>query len=189
MSEQTTLDYGPLTGLIGTWQGDKGMDVAPEPEGSEHNPYFETITFEAIGSVTNAETQELVALHYRQIVSRKSNGEVFHDETGYWMWDRQSGTVMHSLTIPGGVCLLAGGRYDEAASGSGPIVITLNASEDSEDWSIAQSPFMRDNAKTTSFRHVIKLDGDKLEYKETTMVEIYGKMFEHTDENTLTRVK
>ena len=22
------IDYGPLTGLIGTWQGDKGMDVA-----------------------------------------------------------------------------------------------------------------------------------------------------------------
>ena len=29
------IDYGPLAGLIGTWKGDKGMDVSPEPEGTE----------------------------------------------------------------------------------------------------------------------------------------------------------
>ena len=38
------FDYGPLTNLIGTWNGDKGMDIAPEPDGTEHNPYYETIT-------------------------------------------------------------------------------------------------------------------------------------------------
>jgi hypothetical protein len=25
------VDYGPLFGLAGTWRGDKGMDVAPDP--------------------------------------------------------------------------------------------------------------------------------------------------------------
>ncbi len=46
-------DYGPLAGLIGTWTGDKGVDVAPEPEGESRSPYFETITFEAAGDVTD----------------------------------------------------------------------------------------------------------------------------------------
>ncbi|MBW2290584.1 MAG: hypothetical protein JRG90_22590, partial [Deltaproteobacteria bacterium] len=46
------IDYGPLTGLIGNWKGDKGMDVAPEPDGSEESPYWETIDFDAIGDVT-----------------------------------------------------------------------------------------------------------------------------------------
>ena len=44
-----TSTYGPLTGQIGTWNGDKGMDIAPEPDGTEHNPYYETITYTAIG--------------------------------------------------------------------------------------------------------------------------------------------
>ena len=39
------VDYGPLSKLIGVWKGDKGMDIAPEPDGTEENPYYETITF------------------------------------------------------------------------------------------------------------------------------------------------
>jgi len=70
MNTQAMIDYGPLTGLIGSWHGDKGMDVAPEPDGIEHNPYYETITFEAAGDVTNAEQQQLAVLFYRQQVSR-----------------------------------------------------------------------------------------------------------------------
>ncbi|MBL1352143.1 MAG: hypothetical protein COA61_002220, partial [Zetaproteobacteria bacterium] len=45
------INYGPLQQLIGTWKGDKGTDIAPEPDGEENNPYFETIIFEAIGDV------------------------------------------------------------------------------------------------------------------------------------------
>lgn len=67
------LNYGPLTALTGTWKGDMGTDISPEPEGIENNPYCETIIFTA-----------------------KTND-----------------VVMHSLTIPRGVCLLAGGKAEE----------------------------------------------------------------------------
>ena len=63
----------------------------------------------------------------------------------------------------------------------------MAAKDGSKDWGIAQSPFMRDNARTTEFRHKITVDGDKLVYSETTMLEIYGRTFEHTDDNTLIR--
>ena len=73
MGAEDAVDYGPLTGLIGTWKGDKGMDISPEPGGTEENPYFETIAFEAAGDVKNAEEQTLAIVRYHQVVTRKSN--------------------------------------------------------------------------------------------------------------------
>ena len=185
MSDNKSIDYGPLNKLIGVWKGDKGLDVAPEPDGAEENPYFETITFTAIGDVTNAESQVLAALHYRQIVQRRSNNEVFHDETGYWMWDPKDEIIMHSLAIPRGVCVIAGGSYTGAKDSDGRVIIEVSASSDGHDWNIIESPFMRDNARTTGFLHRITVGNGKLSYSETTVVEIYGKVFEHTDQNEL----
>lgn len=187
MAEVDNIDYGPLSELIGVWRGDKGLDIAPEPDGTERNPYYETITFSAIGDVTNAESQTLAALHYRQIVQRKSNDKVFHDETGYWMWDAEQGVVMHSLTIPRAVSVLAGGRYKGEKNADGQTILQVAAALDDKDWQIIQSPFMRENARTTQFSHKILVDKNKLSYSETTIVDIYGKVFEHTDQNELLR--
>ncbi len=186
MSEvETGIDYGPLAVLIGVWEGDRGEDIAPEPDGEEHNPYYETIVFDAVGDVTNAESQTLVALHYRQVVKRKSDDKVFHHETGYWLWDAGNGTIMHSLTIPRAVALLAGGKSHKDGNAT---VFEVQAKWGDPDWGITQSPFMRDNAKTTAFTHTITVTGDELSYRETTMLEIYGRSFEHTDKNILIRL-
>ena len=100
------VDYGPLTLLIGKWTGDKGMDVAPHPdEEKEENPYTETITFEESGALKNAKKQTVSMVRYLQVVSRKSNGETFHEQVGFFMWDADTQTVMHSLTIPRGLAL------------------------------------------------------------------------------------
>ena len=179
------IDYGPLTNLIGTWKGDKGTDIAPDPDGRETNPYYETITFEAIGDVTNAESQTLVGLHYRQVVRRKSDDKVFHDQTGYWMWDASNGTLTQSLTIPRAVCLLAGGKHDGSSNDDGSVTLEVAASLDDAQWGIVQSPFMQDKARTTAFSHRITVGNGKLVYAETTMVDIYGGVFEHTDGNDL----
>ena len=87
MSKKMTeiCSYGALFGLIGYWRGSNGMDESPEKVGLQDNPHHETIVFEAISDVENAETQVITALHYRQVVQRKANNEVFHHETGYWM--------------------------------------------------------------------------------------------------------
>lgn len=187
MSDAQDLDFGPLTGLIGAWKGQDGLDTAPDPDGKETNPYYEEIVFSAVGGVTNAESQNLVTLHYRQIVSRKTDGQVFHHETGYWMWDADAKIVMHSLTIPRAVCLLAGGTYAGETSEDGRVLINVAAKVDDENWGIIQSPFMREKARTTEFRHQVLVGDDKLAYSETTMVDIYGKVFEHTDANELVR--
>ena len=180
------MDYGPLKGLIGNWKGDKGLDIAPDPSGTESNPYYETITFTAIGEVGNAESQVLAAVHYRQIVKRKSNDKAFHDETGYWMWDSEAGIIMHSLTIPRAVSVLAGGTFNGESNAGGSIILEVSAGLNDKDWKIIQSPFMQENARTTEFRHRITVGSGKLSYTETTIIKIYGKVIEHTDQNELT---
>jgi len=178
------VDYGPLAGLIGHWRGDRGVDVAPEPTGQEENSYWETLFFEPIGSVGNAGAQTLAVLRYHQVVHRHSNNEVFHNETGYWHWDGATDTVCQSLSIPRGVCVLAGGG---AQNTEGGLQIDVSAAADDPDWGIIQSPFMRDKATTTAFNHRLLLTGDTLVYCEMIMLDIYGKVFEHRDQNTLQR--
>ena len=178
------LDYGPLACLVGTWAGDKGMDVAPEPEGPVSSPYYETILFEACGDVDNAGVQDLVIVRYHQVVHRKSTGKVFHNESGYYCWDASRSLVMQSFTIPRGVALVAGGTGEVTADGGR---IQVAAGMDDPDWTVAQAPFMRDNAATRSFSHQVEVTGDTMRYSETTVVRIYGKDFDHTDHNILRR--
>ena len=66
MSEdQQSNVFGPLTNLIGTWQGNKGVDMAPEKDGLDENGYYETIEFVPVDDeIENAEEQELVAVHH-----------------------------------------------------------------------------------------------------------------------------
>ena len=41
----------------------------------------------------NAETQTLGAIRYHQVVTRKLDGQVSHNETGYYSWDPATKTV------------------------------------------------------------------------------------------------
>jgi hypothetical protein len=188
MNSDLINEYGPLAGLLGVWEGDRGMDVAPEPDGTERSPYYETITFTPCGSLKNAEEQVLASVYYRQIVRRKSNDDVFHDQTGYWIWDAAARAVMNSFTIPRAVCVLAGGQYSGGAAADGSVTFAVRAAVDDPDWQVIQSPFMQAKARTTSFTQSVTVQADTLTYTETTMLDIYGKTFEHTDGNTLKRV-
>ncbi|MBV1878233.1 MAG: FABP family protein [Pseudomonadales bacterium] len=179
------IDFGPLEHLIGVWQGDKGMDVAPAAGDSEDTPFFETISIEAVGDVTNAKKQTLVVLKYHQIVSRQDGGEVFHDQIGYWTLDLATGVLTQSVNTPRAVGLLAGGKVIENNS---RVEFAVKAVDGDKDWGIVQSPFMRDNARTVSFEHKVVIEDDVMTYKETTVLDIYGKLFDHTDENKLTRI-
>ena len=178
------VDYGPLGKLIGNWIGYKGLDKAPEPDGEDKNPYTDTLTVEASGRSTNAEEQKLVAVRYRHVVRKQSNGEIFHDQIGHWLYEPATGTVMHSLTIPRGVVLLAGGKAAEIENG---FEFNVAAKAGDEDYGIVQSPFMLEKAKTKAFKMNMKVEGDTLSYEQTTSLFIYGRDFEHVDASVLRR--
>jgi methylamine---glutamate N-methyltransferase subunit C len=178
------IDLGPLAHLVGTWNGDKGSDLSPEPDGEEVTPYYETIVVEVVGDVTNAEEQVLLSVRYHQVVRKKANDEVFHDEIGYWQWDAETGVVAQSLAIPRAVAVLAGGTAVQNENG---VEFSVAAADGDKDWGIVQSPFMRDKARTVSFTHTVSVSGNSMSYEQTINLEIYGKSFAHTDANTLTR--
>ena len=192
MSEETTIEgvnYGPLAALIGEWKGDKGVDRAPEPDGEERNPYYETIVFEAAGDVTNAEEQVLAIVHYKQIVQRKSNDEVFHHQVGYWLWDSADDTIVETFTIPRAVAVVAGGKLAQPKNLVDELVFDVSADASSPEFGIVQAPFMYNRAKTTAFTHTLTVTGDLMRYSETTVLDIYEKSsYNHKDVNTLHRV-
>lgn len=182
------IDYGPLALMIGVWKGDKGMDIAPESDGSiEENPFYEEVIFEPGGGVTNANQQKLSIVRYYQKVFRKSNGEQFHDQVGYWLWDADARTIMFTMVIPRAVALVAGGSFDMAQLRDNAFIVQVSC-EDGGDWGVAQSPFMRDNARTKGFAMTMEVSGDNMTYAQTTYLDIYGKSFDHTDTSTLQRV-
>ena len=89
-----TIDW-----VIGTGRATSGMDVAPEPDGKEESPHFKPSP-SPIGDVTNAEEQVLVGLWYQQVVAANPTTRCFATSAGYWMWDKATGTISHSLLIP-----------------------------------------------------------------------------------------
>ena len=167
----TLEDYGPLALLIGTWRGDKGLDIAPDPDGKEQNPYYESLVFEGIGQVDNAETQHLMAVRYQQRVWRDTDDKAIHHQLGYWLWDKENDLVMNSFTIPRGVCVLAGGRAQTQPS-TEKQVFEVKAKADDEQWGILQSSFMQNNARTLEFSQRLCVEGDSLSYEQTSLVDI-----------------
>jgi hypothetical protein len=178
-------NYGPLTHLIGHWEGNKGNDIAPEADGgTEVNSYYENIIFKGLGETENAESQVLSVVFYSQEVRRNTNDKMIHHETGYWLWEQGTDTVVHSLTIPRGMCVLASGLFETTNK---EVVLNVSAAITEQDWQIIQSPFMIKNAKMKSYVQQVNVSENSLTYSQTMLLDIYGKEFEHTDNSSLKR--
>ncbi|RBW42597.1 hypothetical protein DS885_14990 [Psychromonas sp. B3M02] len=184
MQEQDPIDYGPLAGLIGTWKGNKGKDKSPEADGStELNDYFETLVFIEAGETSNAEEQTLSAVQYTQLVQRSSTGKIIHREVGYWLWEQGTENVINSLTIPRGLSVLAGGKAITKRS----TVFEVEARLNCPNWPITESAFLQTKASTKSLQKKMTLSGDKLQYSQHMILDIYGNEFNHNDHHRLMR--
>jgi hypothetical protein len=179
-------DGNPLSRLIGTWEGDAGIDIAPgrlnlpQPAGTPvSSPYYERIEFSEGAGATNASVQDLVTIRYHQMVFRKSDHQQFHDQIGYWIWDKKNNMVYDSFCIPRAVCAVAEGTLSK------PDQISLQT----VPGNIGQSQFMTKNARTDSFSMMLKFNDDgTISYSQRTDVFIYGKQFAHIDADSLKRV-
>ena len=180
------IDYGPLAQLIGKWAGTEGLDIAPDANANiDETQFSDEMTFTIAGAAENAEEQNLVAIKYHHVVRKLENGLIFHDQIGHWLYEPATGVIMHSLTIPRGVCLLAGGEVSETGKKT---TFDVEATAGSDSYGIVQSPFMLEKAKTTGFKMILSVEENTLSYREVTSLHIYGKNFEHVDENMLQRI-
>ena len=181
-------EWGPLAGLIGTWEGGEGVDTSFHNEEGKigETPYFEKTTFKPFGPVANGR-QELYGLDYRTAAWRKGeeNDNPFHTEVGYWLWDAENSQVLRCFMVPRGSVIIAGGT---AQGGDSSFV--LKADLGSTTYGILSNKYLDENAKTTEYDCTIKIDGETFTYDETTTYEHYrtSEPVKHTDRNTMTLV-
>jgi len=178
-------EWGPLAGLIGTWEGDKGVDVSYHNEEGKigETPYFERTTFKPFGPVANGK-QELYGLDYRTSAWRKGEEHLnpFHTEVGYWLWDAAAQTVIRCFMVPRGSVIIAGGQSEPGAT-----EFTMDAKLGSTTYGVLSNEYLDKNAKTTSYDCTIKVTDDSFSYDETTVYEHYSSKepIMHTDRNTM----
>jgi len=180
------VDYGPLAQLIGKWVGNKGLDNAPDANANpDETEFSDEMVFTPAGPAENAEEQNLVSVRYHHVVRKLENGHIFHDQIGHWIYEKSRNIIMHSLSIPRAVCLLAGGEYQD---NNGESIFNVEAKAGSQTYGIVQSPFMLEKATTKAFTMNLSVKNNELHYHEVTSLHIYGKDFEHIDKSTLFRV-
>jgi hypothetical protein len=179
-------DYGPLTALIGTWKTvpSTGVDVAPGQTGSDDgkgakavSPFYEVITITPNIPDTNNSDQDLISVFYHQAIYRTTNNHLFHDQIGYLTYDKTKNLVYDTACVPRAVCFVAEGR-----PGNNTMTLTTKSQ------GVAQSQYMVHNDSTNSVKITLTLSGNTLKYKYETHLFVYGKPFDHTDDDTLTKV-
>jgi hypothetical protein len=175
---------GPLAPLVGTWEGNKGIDIAPAREGSHETHFRERITFEPLGPVVNG-PQVLYGLRYSTVAWPLIQEQPFHEEVGYWLWDAERKQVMRCFIVPRGVVVNAGGTSEPDAK-----EFHMAADAGSRVYGILSNPFLDEAMKTVRYELRVTIHEPwKFSYMEDTQLQIAGRpeVFHHTDQNTMTR--
>lgn len=181
----TLGNLGPLRGMAGIWQGERGLDVKPKADGPRKQAYVERIELQPIDPQTNG-PQLLYGLRYHTHITKPGQVKTYHDQVGYWLWEPATGTVIHTLTIPRGQVVMAVGQATADATR-----FDLRATEGSESFGIRSAPFLQQAFRTIEFRIAVEFNEDGTwSYEEDTVLMIRGQSdpFHHTDKNLLSRV-
>ena len=187
MDKQLIANLGPLALLAGTWEGNKGDDIAPDenPTEIENNKYRERLVLEPFGPVNN-HAQTLYGLRYSTTVWRLDQESPFHEESGYWLWDSAKKQALKCFIVPRGVAVIAGNTVEPDAR-----EFQLVADVGSETYGICSNKFLDEEFKTVRYELMVSIhDENSFSYEQDTQLQIKGqdKLFHHTDKNTLERV-
>lgn len=180
----TLANLGPLRRLAGTWESAKGVDLNPKADGPERREYIERIDMQPIDPQANG-PQLLYGLRYHVHINTAEEDITFHDQVGYWLWEKEAGLVMQSLTIPRGQIVLASGH---AKPDDNTLVVT--ATRGQMNYGICSTDFLEYAFRTDSYRLEITFNADgSWSYVSDTMLSVRGqKEFKHRDVNTLKKI-
>lgn len=182
-------DYGPLRFLIGKWESDGflGENRAPDPSREVENTKFrQEMVFEPIGDVNNHE-QKLYALRYATKAWEEGHDEEpFHEEVGYFIWDKTARQVMKSFIVPRGIAVNAGGEADINAT-----EFSVKAELGSKIYGLCSNKFLDEEFQTITYEIEFKfIDENSFTYSENSRIKMKGRkdIFDHTEKNTLRKV-
>ena len=181
---------GPLTPLVGEWEGDVGIDLSyhNDDDNTTETGYFERASYKPIPIVENGQ-QTMHGLNYAMTAWRHGEEAMdpFHDETGYLLWDQAHGQVIRCFAVPRGLSILAGGD-----AGPRDKTLTFVATPGSAAYGLCQNKYLLERARATSFESIFTLNDDgTFSYTSDLILKLAatGQEMHHTDRNTLHRVK
>jgi len=182
----TLANLGPLRALAGVWRGEKGVDVNPKADGPETRRFIDHIELQPIDPQTNG-PQLFYGLRYHQHVVTPDEAGTYHDQTGYWLWEPATGTIIQTLSIPRGQIAMAVGRAAKDATH-----FELVAQRGETTFGICSNPFLEEAFKTLAYRIAVTVHPDGTwSYAEETTLQIKGvdKPFAHRDSSTLIQIR
>jgi hypothetical protein len=180
---------GPLTPLVGNWEGNAGVDLSYHNKDIEtaETTYFEKAWFRPIPVVENG-NQTMEGLNYGMTAWRHGEEAMdpFHDEVGYLLWEKATGQVLRCFAVPRGLAILAGGT---AAADTRQIFCT--AEPGSQSYGLSQNKYLRERAAATAYSCSYTFNDDgTFSYTSDLVLKLAatGLEMHHTDRNTLHRV-
>lgn len=181
---------GPLTPLVGVWEGDAGVDLSYHNQDDETSKtsYFERAVFKPIPIQENGQ-QTLWGMHYSMTAWRHGEEamDAFHDEVGFLLWDKANGQIMRTVVFGRGIAIQAG-------SDAGPhdTVLHFDAKPGDPSYGILQNKYLMERAEIKNFTSTFTIiDDDTFGYTSDLLMQLAatGAQMHHTDENTLHRVQ
>jgi hypothetical protein len=184
---ETLKNLGPLAGLAGVWEGQRGLDNHPTVEGAEEEFYVEHYDAQPIDPQTNG-PQLYYGLRYHTYITHVEDGQVktFHDQVGYWLYEPATGNVVLTLSIPRAQVAMAGGNAKPSDK-----TFEVQCEAGSPTYGTCSAPYLYETFRTLEFKmNVTVIDKDTWSYEQDTVMRIAGadQLFHHTDRNTLKRV-
>lgn len=184
MSDEIIQNLGPLASLVGSWKSDLGVDTSRIHSKETVTKYREEALFVPIGPVNNG-PQKLYGLRYSMTAWPLDSDDAFHEELGYWLWDKENSQVLKTLMVPRGVTVNAGGFVKEDDKR-----FHLEAECGSETYGVMSNRYLDESYKTK--RYILDItvhDDGTFSYKQDTQlwIPVNQTIFHHTDENTLTK--
>ena len=181
----TMSNLGPLRALAGVWEGSNGLDVNPKAAGPERQAFVERFELQPIDPQLNG-PQLLYGLHYVTRIVKPGEVETYHHQTGYWLWEPATGTIIQTLAIPRAQIAMAVGKAAPDATS-----FEVRATRGDVTFGICSSPFLEHAFRTDSYRIAVTVKGpDAWSYEEDTVMAVRGQTesFHNTDRNALRRV-
>lgn len=181
---------GPLTPLVGEWEGNVGVDLSfhNEDDITGETGYFEKAWFRPIPKQENGR-QQLEGVTYQMTAWRHGEEAMipFHDEVGYLLWEKATGQVMRAVVFGRGIAILAGGD-----AGPRDKVLHFKATPGSPSYGLAQNKYLLERAEIKDFQSTFTFHDDGSFTHESDLLlklAATGGEMHHTDRNTLHRVK
>ena len=181
---------GPLTPLVGEWEGNGGVDLSYHNRDDEtiETGYFERAWFKPIPIVENGD-QNMQGLNYVMTAWRHGEEAMdpFHDEAGYLLWDKANRQVIRCFAVPRGLAILAGGDAEPRDR-----LLRFVAEPGSDTYGLCQNKHLLERARATAFESVFTINDDgTFSYTSDLVLKLAatGTEMHHTDRNTLHRVK